>query len=468
MNNKQLTFFCSALLVSTVSFAQPIQLTNGNTLEVELVYQTDKTLTFFDSILGEQTVDKANISNLQTINLESLKKLTEAELNDHKKVKLAEEKVIYAKDKASVAEAELLAAKESVDKSTATNRADAEEKLILAGKNFTTATEEIKTAENELKVTKDVIVAEAQLLDAQSKVELAKAEVAQVGEKSMAEELGIFDADAAVEVAEENVNSAEQQVVAAEDNLKLANGEKLNVGFMGTGWFRGWDSSFDLGMNGSSGPSENFNFRAGFAAGYEDDEDKWDFKSYYLTNSQDSESTTNKANASLLKDWFFKDTDWFASAAVIYDWDENKDWRHRVQLSVGPGYQFIKNDVWTLSGRMGGTGVFEFGGNEEVAGTDPVIYTDRDSTQNFEVMAGADLLWNISDGQVFTLSNYIYSRVTDDGKIRNVTNIAWQHDLDFFKGLAIKFNIHNEYDMTQVIEKNKNDLQYGVALGLGF
>jgi hypothetical protein len=101
-----------------------------------------------------------------------------------------------------------------------------EEKLILAGQNFTTATEELKTAENELKVTKDIIVAEAKLSEAKSKVDLAKAKVAQVGEKSIAEELGIFDTDAVTEEAEENVNSAEQQVVVAEDNLKLAKGEK--------------------------------------------------------------------------------------------------------------------------------------------------------------------------------------------------------------------------------------------------
>jgi hypothetical protein len=215
MNNKQLTLFCSALLVSTSSFAQSIKFTNGNTLNVELVYQTDKTVTFFDSILGEQTVDKDKISNLQTLNLKSLKKLTESELDNYKKVKLAEEKIIYAKDKASIAEAKLLAAKESVDQATATNRANAEEKLILAGQNFTTATEELKTAENELKVTKDIIVAEAKLSEAKSKVDLAKAKVAQVGEKSIAEELGIFDTDAVTEEAEENVNSAEQQVVVA-------------------------------------------------------------------------------------------------------------------------------------------------------------------------------------------------------------------------------------------------------------
>jgi hypothetical protein len=60
-----------------------------------------------------------------------LKKLTESELDNYKKVKLAEEKIIYAKDKASIAEAKLLAAKESVDQATATNRANAETVLSV-------------------------------------------------------------------------------------------------------------------------------------------------------------------------------------------------------------------------------------------------------------------------------------------------------------------------------------------------
>ncbi len=468
MKNKQLTLFFSVLLASSAAFSQPIQFSNGDILEVELIFQTDETLTFLHPALGEQTINKVKISNLQNINLQSVPKLTEAGIKGHEKVKMAEAKVLEAKDKVNAAEVELIAAKVVFDKTGEVNRTDAEEKLILAEKKFSAAKEEVRVAQNELKVTRDVIVAEARLLDAQAKVDIAKADVAKVGGKSIAEELGIVAVNATVELAEEKVNAAEQQVAAAEDNLKLAKGEKVNVGFMGTGWFKGWDSRFDLGMNGSSGPSENFNFRAGFAAGYADNEGKWDFKSYYLTNSQDSESTTNKANATLLKDWFFKETKWFSFGSLTYDWDENKDWRHRVQISGGPGYQFIKNDVWTLSGKMGGTGVFEFGGNEAVPGTDPVSYAARDNAQDFEIMAGADLLWNISEEEVFTLSNYIYSRATDAGKIRNVTNIAWQHDLDFFKGLAMKFHIHNEYDMTQVEEKNKNDLQYGVLLALGF
>jgi len=462
MNNKQLTFFCSALLVSTASFAQPIQLTNGNTLEVELVYQTDKTLTFFDSVLGEQTVDKANISNLQTISLENLKKLTEAELNEHKKVKLAEEKVIYAKDKAIIAGAELVAAKESVDKATATNRADAEEKLILAGKDFTTATEEIKAAENELKVTKDVIEAETQLSEAQSKVELAKAEVAQVGGKSMAEELGLFDADATVEVAEESVNIAEQQVVVAENNLKLAKGEKVNNGFMGTGWFKGWDSSLSIGLSGSSGSSVNSTFRTAFNTRYEDKKGRWDYKSFYFFDSEDTVAGENQINATLVKDWFFEESKWFAFATGVYDWDQFKDWNHRLQFGGGPGYQFIKTDEWEFAGRAGATLITELGKTQYDSNNTP---THEENIIGLEGLIGADATWHISSKQHFSISNYFYPSFTNGGEFRNLTNISWVHSLDWFEGLALKFGIRNEYDTSETVP---NEFNYNFSILWGF
>ncbi|MCF7970380.1 MAG: DUF481 domain-containing protein [Methylococcaceae bacterium] len=390
--------------------------------------------------MGEQTIDKAKISNLHTIKLERLKKLSEVEFQGYKKIKAAEIKVLDAKARLATAEAE----------------------------KFVTATKEVEIAENELNVTKNIVLAEAQILNAKARLDLAKSEAQQVEQESAAKDLWFFETDTQLEAAEENLDTAVQQVEVAENNLKRVKGEKIDVGFMGTGWLKGWESSFDLGMNGSSGPSENFNFRAGFVAGYEDADDRWDFKSYYLTNSQNNDFTTNKANVSLLKDWFFTETEWFSFAGVIYDWDENKDWRQRVQLSAGPGYEFIKNDEWILSGRVGGTFVVEFGGKEEVPGSDPISYTPRENAYDFEVMVGADALWHISEGQTFIASNYTYARATDGAKMRNVANIVWQHDLDFFKGLVIKFNIHDEYDMTQKLAKNKNDFQYGVALGLGF
>jgi len=555
MNTRKICLSLSVLLLSTTTYAQPIQLTNGDTLEVELIHQTGTTLTFSHSVLGEQTIDKAKISNLQELNLEKLTILTEIELKKLLKVKIAQAEVLIAKDGLVAAEDKLIAAKETVDKAKEENRKGAEEKLILAGETFTSAKEELKVAEKNLIVVKNVIVAEAELLVAKGKVKVAEAEVnvtrleveVAAAEEKVAEEQEIIVAEEKlilagekfiaakeevkvaedelkivknvivteaesrlakdqvdavveeikdtrleldtaeaeeniaegqevivteseakvaeekVEIAEEKVKLAGQQVEVAEDNLKLAKGEKVDDGFLGTGWFKSWDSSIEIGLRGSSGSSVNANFRAAFNTRYEDDRHRWDFKSFYLLDSEDKIVGENKVNAVLTKDWFFPDTKWFAFTSSTYDWDEFKDWKHRLQISVGPGYQFIKTKQWEFSGRLGGAGTIEFDKKIEDA-SNPLGYREE-NVLGFEALLGIDLIWHINAKQQFSFSNYFYPSLTDAGQYRNLTNIDWKHDIDWFEGLAVKFNIRNEYDTTESIP---NDFNYNFGILWGF
>ncbi len=537
MSSRQLCLYLSALLLSTATYAQPIQFSNGDTLDVELIHQTGTTITFSHPALGEQTIDKVKINNLQELNLEKLTILTEVELKQLLKVKIAQAEVLIAKDGLVAAEAKLIVAKETVDRAEEVNRKDAEEKLILAGEKFTAAKKEVKVAEDKLIVVKNVIVAEAELLVAKGKVKVAKAEVGVTKlevevaetETNVVEELEIKAAEekfiaakeevrgaedelkvikaiivteaeslvvkdqakaveaeikdtqleldtteveeqqqamvteAKVEIAEENVKVATQQVEVAEDNLKLAKGEKVGIGFMGTGWFKDWDSSIALGLRGSSGQSVNANFRAAFNTRYEDAAHRWDFKSFYLFSSDDKVSSENRVNVLLVKDWFFSETKWFAFASAMYDWDEFKDWRHRLQLSVGPGYQFIKTDEWEFSGRVGGSGIFEFDRSVEDSNS-PTGFSEI-NTLGFEAMIGADLTWHITAKQHFTLSNYFYPSLSDAGEYRNLTTLGWVHSIDWFEGLAVKFGIRNEYDTAESIP---NDFNYNFSVLWGF
>ncbi|NOQ76474.1 MAG: DUF481 domain-containing protein [Methylococcaceae bacterium] len=468
MTNYQSIFFLSVLLASSASSAQPLQFSNGDILEVELVYQTDKTLTFSHAVLGEQTIDKAKISNLQDMNLADLVKLTGTQVDNVQKVKTAEAKISDAEGRVDTAKAELIAAKVFFDKAKRAdskeklNRSDAEEKLVLAGKNFTTAKEEVKVAENELKVTKDVIGAETQLSEAQTKVDLAKTEVMEVGEKSIAEELGIVTADIKVGIAEDNFNAAVQQAQEAENNLKLAKGEKVNNGFMGTGWFKDWDSSLSIGLSGSSGSSVNSTFRTAFNTRYEDKKGRWDYKSFYFFDSEDTIAGENQINATLVKDWFFDESKWFAFATGVYDWDQFKDWNHRLQFGGGPGYQFIKTDEWEFAGRAGATLITELGKTQYDSNDNP---THEENVVGLEGLIGADATWHISSKQHFSISNYFYPSFTNGGEFRNLTNISWVHSLDWFEGLALKFGIRNEYDTSETIP---NEFNYNFSILWGF
>lgn len=561
MNNIQRLLLLAALLAFSSVYAQPIQFSNGDILEAELKYQTDKTITFSHAILGEQTIDKAKIRNLQELNLERLISFSAREQQRLKTVKTAKTAVTVAKEGVIVAETELVSAKDAFDNADEKNKETAEEKLVLAADNLTAAQKGVKGAEDKFNTAKKTIVAEAALLVAQDKFKVANAEVkvnkleaditeaqedaveqqeiitteenlAIAGEKLIAaqedvktseEELrivtGVIKADGdpsvsldnllaaeaelkdtspdvniiaaeeqltveqeqtvtkeKLEIAEENVEIAEekaevakQDVEVAEDNLKLAKGEKVNDGLLGTGWFKGWDSSLAVGLSGASGSSVNNTFRTAFNTRYEDKEGRWDYKSFYFRDSENTIVGENQINATLVKDWFFNDTKWFAFATGVYDWNQFKDWNHRLQFGGGPGYQFIKTDTWEFAGRAGLTLITEFDKTQYNGSGDPILNPDgselTDTVLGLEGLIGADVTWHITSKQHFSISNYFYPSLTDSGQFRNLTNINWIHSLDWFEGLALKFGIRNEYDTSESIP---NEFNYNFSVLWGF
>jgi len=260
-----------------------------------------------------------------------------------------------------------------------------------------------------------------------------------------------------VVTAEKNLKTIKEKLKAAENSVILAKGKTLNDGLLGTGWFRGWKSDIEIGLLGAAGSSVNTTFRTAFNTGHEDKEGRWTFKSFYYYSSENQVTSNNKVYATLVKDWIFNDTQWFAFASTTYGMDSFKDWRHRLQLSVGPGYQFVKTERWELSGRMAGTGVIEFNRN--------VSSVASPNKYSFEVMVGADLILKITEKQRVTISNYFYTNLTDTGAFRNLSTLVWRHDIEWFEGLAIKFGIRNEYDTTQPIH---DEFKYNFSLAWGF
>ncbi len=516
MNKKQLVYIVGTLLVSPLTQAETIEFINGDSLDVFLIKHTSSTITFSHTSLGEMTVKKSKISNIRALNLESIKKEIKATEKKvavvvespqpevvegalvAKAIKAAEEKSVTVRKSVDVAKGELLVAEENLkvaeieDVDIAEKAVtEAEAKVKATEKALVIAVDDISAVEKNAEIAKqvsianiDVVAAEAGLKAAKESHDQALANVRDAKKQlRYAEEADAADdvidaasrkldiAEEGISIAEEDIEVATEKVGLAQEKVQLAKGEKVPNGFLGTGWFKGWDSSFDVGITGASGSTNNAKFRMGFGALYENNSHRWDFKTYFLYNSEDDEVTEQRLNATLVKDWFFKDTPWFAFASVTYDMDEFRDWDHRVQVAFGPGYQFIKNDEWEFSGRMAGTGIFEFGKKVDNPNNSDPFDEDVESTylktnmQNFELMLGADLSWQISPKQKFTISNYMYPSMTDLGEFRNVTKVDWVHDLEFFEGLAIKFGINNEYDTT---ETEANDLRYSMSAMFNF
>lgn len=224
----------------------------------------------------------------------------------------------------------------------------------------------------------------------------------------------------------------------------------VDQGLFGTGFLTDWSRSVEMGINGASGPSNNASVRAGLNASYEDKLDRWDFKAIFIYKQEDNVTTDNSIKADLLKDWFLKDSKWFYFARIGFDWDEFKDWDYRARLSGGPGYRFFKNEQWDFSTRVGLNGVYEVMKPNDVIRLEGII--------------GLHLSWKITEQQALKIDNYFYPAITDSGEYRNVTSVEWVHQLDYYKGLAIKIGLHNEFDTTQT---EKNDLKYHAAIAWG-
>ncbi len=481
--NKNQFFLIGVLLASSASFAyaQTIQLTNGDSLTVEIIQQTNTTLTYSHTILGKQTVQKSAIRNLPELNLANINKVKEgAEGQSALELHGAQENQQIAQEEVTNAKKHLDITKKDTLLTTGVGIKAAEQKELAAGERFTTAeknlvianaalvaaTTKLQTAQNVSIAGEQVSLATIELKQAQKDEKIAHKDLA-TAEKELdkADDNSEAKAEIKVETAENKVYSAEENVLQAKENLLLAEnavtiakGEKVNDGFMGTGVFKDWDATIALGIKGASGTAVNATVRVGFDSRYEDKAHRWDFKSFYFYNSEDNVASEKQAHVALVKDWFFNGRPWFAYASTTFDTDKFKDWNHRLQVSTGPGYQFIKTETWEFSARAGLTGVFEFEKDLfDSAGT----IIGQENNQNIEAMMGLDATWHITSKQRFTISNYIYPSITNGGEFRNLANASWIHDIDWFDGLAVKFGIRDEYDTNESIP---NEFKYDFSI----
>ncbi|MDJ0807714.1 MAG: DUF481 domain-containing protein [Gammaproteobacteria bacterium] len=221
-------------------------------------------------------------------------------------------------------------------------------------------------------------------------------------------------------------------------------------GLLSTGLLQGWKRELDIGINGSDGNSESLSIHAGFKADYEDSEDVWKFRTAYDNASSDGEESRNQFFADLEKDWLWSDSPWFAFAQGRYDWDDYKDWDHRISFAAGPGYQFVKNNTWDISGKIG------LGGSK--------TYGDEDEDFTPEALIGLNLGWTISDRESVDFVSTFYPSLDNGGEYRNITTLDWKMKMEEQGKLAMKIGLSNEYDSEAEGDVEKNDFKYYLAL----
>lgn len=224
-----------------------------------------------------------------------------------------------------------------------------------------------------------------------------------------------------------------------------------------TGFFEGWVRSVELGINGATGNTENFNLRAIFQTERETDTLRTLFRARYLYGKDGSEVSESNGRLRGENDWLFPGERYFIFAFGIYEYDEFQDWDTRLQLFTGLGYDFLKEralldngqDRATLKGRLGAGATREFGG------------TDDD--WHPEALIGLDFTWAINERNTFAAGTEIFPALDDLGEVRTVSYATYDVLLSEDADLRLRMGIEHEYDSDSGDAK-ENDIKYFVTL----
>lgn len=238
------------------------------------------------------------------------------------------------------------------------------------------------------------------------------------------------------------------------EQLDLDTGKPPSPGLFGTTFLRGWNRNIDLGWTGRQGSTNTLNITAGLNFNYTDEFRRWKLTGRYFFNNSTDGDNDNNARVDLRRDWLFPGHDWFAFAALRYQFDQFETWQHRTVTSVGPGYNLVHTEAHNFDLRVGPSFTREYAGSESSRG---------------EVLFGVDYGWTISSRSSLHFSNDFYFQYAPElADFRNLTTAEWQLRITEAPALVFKIGGSNEYDNNPDAGDKANDLRYYLSLGLDF
>ncbi|MDA7950814.1 MAG: DUF481 domain-containing protein, partial [Pirellulaceae bacterium] len=212
--------------------------------------------------------------------------------------------------------------------------------------------------------------------------------------------------------------------------------------------FEDWENSFEFGLNGTNGNSDTLNIRMGIDTLYEDEAYKRSLKFKYSNKSNNNQTIAHHINLEGRLEKKLSDR-WTYFVHGTTEYDEFKAFDTRVAVDTGFGWDFLKNDINTLTFRAGLGASYEIGGpNDEVKP---------------ELVTGISWERKIYDNQKLSFGVEVFPNLEDFADHRVNTTAAWEIDVAPEWGTKLKLSIDDRYDSTPGTAKH-NDLDYGFLL----
>jgi hypothetical protein len=216
-------------------------------------------------------------------------------------------------------------------------------------------------------------------------------------------------------------------------------------------WFPtdGWSSTFELGINGTSGNAETFSLRTGSRAQRKVDGTQFTVDMKYERTLANSVMTQHNALLNSNLESNLGDTPWTAFFKTNLEYDEFKAFDLRAVANAGLGYHLIKTDDAKFIVRFGSGVSRELGGPKDE-------YIP-------EAVYGAEFDRKINKRQKFYGTFDYFPNWSDYSDFRMVTNAGWEFLLDEGGNLSLKLAAIDRYDSTPHGRK-PNDLDYSLLL----
>lgn len=220
-------------------------------------------------------------------------------------------------------------------------------------------------------------------------------------------------------------------------------------------FWSGWDGSVAFGLTGNAGNTENLSLRGTVGAKRTTEHIETTLGFLYSYASTDSEATENRARFDARNDWLFGEgSRWRYFISGFVEYDEFQDWDLRIGLFNGFGYDFIKSERTTLTGRAGLGAVTDIGGDDDEV--------------RFEGLLGLDWTHQLNDRNKLYASATYFPDFSDMPEFRVEAKAGWEIKLDETNGMFLNLGVEDRYDSDPGGDSESNDFAYFALLGWNF
>lgn len=215
-----------------------------------------------------------------------------------------------------------------------------------------------------------------------------------------------------------------------------------------------WTGSFAAGLNGKTGNSQNLDINMALNLARETELSSSTVLATYFYSTNETATVTDRFFGQGRQERKLHESRLSMFVQAAYEWDRFKAFDHRIALHSGLAYECYRNDDGFLKFRLGAGASKEVGGTNEEWSPELQIGGDweRQLTETLKLYATSDYYPNFEDFSDFRLN----------------TNAGLEFVVDAQRNINFRMFTFNRYDSTPEADNVRHDVDYGMALVVGF